>query len=277
MTATDAEVLEEVRAFWDRRPCNIRHSPQPVGTLTYFEEVSARRYHVEPHIAEFADFPHWHRRLVLEVGCGIGTDLAEFVRHRAQVIGLELSPESAKLARRRLEVTEYGTRLGRVVVHNVEDAIRGWHPPVLDWPHAPTGTPPDLIYSMGVLHHTPRPDRALRHLFDISDRRTELRIMLYHRWSTKVLAVWRGPIARRSEAQRGSPVTWTYSRRGARRLLETNGWAVQSIKVRHIFPYRVRDYVQHRCVKRFPWNLIPTRPLDRLLGWHLLIVARPRL
>ena len=269
--------VQEVQAFWDRRPCNLRHSPLPVGTLAYFQEVSERRYLVEPHIATFAQFGRWDQRRVLEVGCGIGTDLARFARNGAQVIGIDLSPESVKLARRRLEVEGLE---GAVVTHDVEEPLDR----VLEhWRWFP-GEPPELIYAMGVLHHTPHPNVALRNLRRYADARTELRIMLYHRWSTKALAIylttwpwrWRGAVARRSEAQRGSPVTFTYSRRQARRLLEENGWQVDSVTCRHIFSYRVRDYVRYQYVKRFPWTLLPTRPLDRLVGWHLLIVARPR-
>jgi SAM-dependent methyltransferase len=270
--------IEQVRAFWDKRPCNIRHSRAQLGSYAYFKQVSERRYMVEPHIAEFADFGRWDQFRVLEVGCGIGTDLARFAVNGAAVIGLELSPASAELAAQRLRVESLD---GQVEVHDIERPLGP-----LTWPWIYGGHgPPDLIYSIGVLHHTPHPDRALRNLRAVAARNTELRIMLYHRWSTKALAIyastwpwrWRGAVARRSEAQRGSPVTYTYSRRGARRLLEANGWQVDSVQVRHIFPYRVRDYVQHRYVKRFPWNLLPTRPLDRLLGWHLLIVARPRI
>ena len=42
--------ITTVQAYWDRRPCNIRHSNAPVGTREYFEEVEARKYFVEPHI-----------------------------------------------------------------------------------------------------------------------------------------------------------------------------------------------------------------------------------
>jgi SAM-dependent methyltransferase len=272
--------VEEVRAFWDNRPCNVRHGISPVGTLDYFREVSTRRHLVEPHIRVFMQAGRWDQRRVLEVGCGIGTDLAHFARHGAAVVGTELSPVSATLAWRRLLV-EGLHHDADVVLHDAEV-------PFTDigsrWPATYGGDgPPDLIYSFGVLHHTPDPARALRNLRAIAAYETELRVMLYHRWSTKALAIWlstapwrwRGAVARRSEAQQGSPVTHVYSRRQARQLLAAAGWQVESMQVRHIFPYRVRDYVQHRYVRRCPWNVLPTRPLDRLLGWHLLIVARP--
>ena len=41
--------IDRVRDFWNRRPCNIRHSPKAVGSREYFDEVEARKYKVEPH------------------------------------------------------------------------------------------------------------------------------------------------------------------------------------------------------------------------------------
>ena len=66
--------IDQVEDFWNRRPCNIRHSPKPVGSREYFDEVDARRYFVEPHILRFAQFERWRGKRVLEIGCGIGTD-----------------------------------------------------------------------------------------------------------------------------------------------------------------------------------------------------------
>ncbi len=33
--------IEKVQEFWDRRPCDIPHSPKAVGTCEYFGEVQA--------------------------------------------------------------------------------------------------------------------------------------------------------------------------------------------------------------------------------------------
>ncbi len=46
--------IVDVTSYWDRRPCNIRHSPREIGTREYFDEVEARKYFVEPHIPGFA-------------------------------------------------------------------------------------------------------------------------------------------------------------------------------------------------------------------------------
>ncbi len=94
--------VEQVRNYWDQRPCNIRHSPKPVGTREYFDEVEARKYFVEPHIRRFAEFERWRGKKVLEIGCGIGTDTVNFARQGAFVTAVDLSPQSLELARRRV-------------------------------------------------------------------------------------------------------------------------------------------------------------------------------
>ncbi|MEM2174196.1 MAG: hypothetical protein QXI58_01025 [Candidatus Micrarchaeia archaeon] len=53
------ELIKKVKEYWDRRPCNIRHSLKPIGTKEYFDEVEARKYFVEPHIPKFAQFERY--------------------------------------------------------------------------------------------------------------------------------------------------------------------------------------------------------------------------
>src|SRR6266516_3795090 len=105
------DVLSEVRAFWDRRPCNIRHSPRRVGTREYYDEVEARKYFVEPHIPGFAQFERWRGKKVLEIGCGIGTDAVNFARQGSDLTAVELTERSLEVCQRRLEVYGLTARL----------------------------------------------------------------------------------------------------------------------------------------------------------------------
>jgi ubiquinone/menaquinone biosynthesis C-methylase UbiE len=112
--------IERVAAFWNRRPCNIRHSPREVGSKEYFDDVEARKYLVEPHIPRFADFSRWAGKKVLEIGCGIGTDTINFGRHGANVTAVDLSEKSLEIARRRADVFHLQDRI-RFVLADAED------------------------------------------------------------------------------------------------------------------------------------------------------------
>ena len=267
--------LQEVKEYWDRRPCNIRHSPKPIGSRDYFDEVESRKYFVEPHIPDFADFPRWRGKDVLEIGCGIGTDSVNFVRNGANLTIVELSSESLAITKKRLELEHLRANL----VNGNAEELNELLPPEKKF---------DVIYSFGVIHHTPHPERVVEAITKRLKPDGELRIMLYARHSWKVLWIyarygwrepwnWRKLIAKYSEAQIGSPVSYVYSGSEARNLLRN--FKIVSISKDHIFPYRISDYVQYRFVKNWYFRWMPNawfRWLERRLGWHLLIVAHPR-
>jgi 2-polyprenyl-3-methyl-5-hydroxy-6-metoxy-1,4-benzoquinol methylase len=274
MSFSEVEI-GRVREYWDQRPCNIRHSTQPVGSREYFDEVEARKYLVEPHIPVFAEFEKWRGKRVLEIGCGIGTDTVNFARHGARVTSVDLSEKSLELAQQRAAV--YGVQEQVQFYRGNAEELNSFMP-VETY---------DLIYSFGVIHHTPHPERVLEQLRSYAQAGTTVKIMVYHRRSWKVLWIllsegrgqfWKlaDLVAKNSEAQTGCPITYTYSRREGRELLERHGFSVRSAAVDHIFPYRIQDYVQYRYVAEFYFRWMPAglfRALERRLGWHLCITA----
>ena len=100
--------IAKVSKFWNDRPCNIRHSKEPVGSREYFDEVATRKYFVESHIPGFAQFDRWKGKKVLEIGCGIGTDSISFAKSGADLTIVELSEKSLEICRKRFEV--YGLK-----------------------------------------------------------------------------------------------------------------------------------------------------------------------
>lgn len=266
--------VEAVQEYWDRRPCNLRHSTAPVGTRQYFDEVEARKHFVEPHIPRFAEFERWKGKRVLEIGCGLGTATVAFARAGAEVTAVDLSAKSLELARQRVEVYGLTDRV-TLLQANAEQLSE-----VV--PKAPF----DLVYSFGVIHHTPHPERVIREIQTHYVRPgTTLKLMVYHRYSWKVLGIiaaygfafWKVDelVARHSEAQTGCPVTYSYGRRSVARLIGP-AFRIRDIFVDHIFPYRVQDYVQYRYVKEWYWRCLPApvfRGLERRLGWHLCVTA----
>jgi 2-polyprenyl-3-methyl-5-hydroxy-6-metoxy-1,4-benzoquinol methylase len=276
IAARFAEVqVERVKDYWDRRPCNIRHSPRPIGTKEYFDEVEARKYFVEPHIPGFAQFERWQGKRVLEIGCGIGTDTINFARHGARVTAVDLSEKSLEIAR------------GRTSVYGLRDRVQFFSGNAEELNRFVPVEPYDLIYSFGVIHHTPHPEAVLEGLKKYARPGTTVKIMVYHRRSWKVMWIlltegkgrfWnlQDLVTKNSEAQMGCPVTFTYTRREGRGLLERHGFRVREVQVDHIFPYRVPDYVQYRYVREPYFRLMPPalfRSLEKRLGWHLCLTA----
>ena len=167
----DVASIETVAEYWNRRPCNIRHSTAEVGTRAYFDGVEERKYFVEPHIPDFAEFARWHDKRVLEIGCGLGTDATNFARAGAEYTGVELSEVSLGLARKRFEV--FGLN-GTFVHANAEQLTDHVHRASFD-----------LVYSFGVIHHTPNPDAVLRQARKVIRPNGEFRLMLYAKDSWK--------------------------------------------------------------------------------------------
>ncbi len=274
MTYFSKTSIKKVQRYWDKRPCNIRHSRSKVGTKKYFDEVEKRKYFIEPHIPEFAQFSKWKGKKVLEIGCGIGTDTINFARAGAKVTAVEISRKSLNLAKKRAKVYGLENRV-KFYLANAEELSKVV--PVM---------PYDLIYSFGVVHHTPRPGEVIKEIKKYIHNNTIIKIMIYHRYAWKVLwillklgkgAFWKMDelIAMNSEAATGSPVTHIYSKDQVKKLLR--GFKIESMSIDHIFPYSIPEYRKYQYKKVWYFSFLP-KPIFRWLethfGWHLLITAK---
>jgi SAM-dependent methyltransferase len=255
MTAT----IEEVKKFWNDRPCNVRHSSKEIGTKEYFNEVTKKKFFVEPHILNFTKFPEWENKKVLEIGCGLGTVGINFSFNGADYTGVELSEESLSLAKKRFEVFEQN---GTFYSGNAEQLSS----------FVPVETY-DLIYSFGVIHHSPHPEKIISEIKKYMNENSVLKIMLYAKDSWKNYMIDAG--LDQPEAQYGCPIANTYTKQDVVELL--NEYEILSIEQDHIFPYQVELYKTGEYVKQ-PWfaDMPPQmfRTLEKNLGWHLLITAK---
>lgn len=255
MTAT----ITEVKKFWDDRPCNVRHSSKEVGTKEYFEEVERKKFFVEPHILDFTNFPEWKGKKVLEIGCGLATAGINFALNGAEYTGVELSESSLELAKKRFEV--FGQE-SNFYVGNAEELSS----------FVPAETY-DLIYSFGVIHHSPQPEKIIAEIKKYMNENSVLKIMLYAKDSWKNYMIDSG--LDQPEAQYGCPIALTYTKQEVVDLL--SDYEVISIEQDHIFPYQVEPYKNGEYIKQ-PWfETMPPemfRTLEKNLGWHLLITAK---
>ena len=250
--------IDDVRTYWDDRPCNVKHSKKEVGTKEYFDEVERKRYTAEPHIPSFAGFSNTKGKKVLEVGCGMATEGINYARAGATYTGTDLSIESLDLAKKRFKV--YNNK-GNFYLGNSEELSS----------FVPVETY-DLIYSFGVIHHSPHPEKIISEIKKYMNKDSTLKIMLYASESWKNYMIEAG--YDQPEAQYGCPIAHTYTKDEVRELLD--GFDV-TIEQNHIFPYQIEPYKRGEFVKQ-PWfEAMPDEIFEVLkknLGWHLLITAK---
>ena len=141
----NADLKERVRAFWQAHPCGTKFSDAEMGTPEFFERVEAHRYDKEWHIPDAADFAGTRGLRVLEIGCGLGTDGAQFAKAGADYTGIDLTDAAIDLARTRFEVSGLKGEFRVADAENLDFADDSF----------------DRVYSHGVLHHTPDTARAV--------------------------------------------------------------------------------------------------------------------
>jgi ubiquinone/menaquinone biosynthesis C-methylase UbiE len=160
--------VADVRNYWDSNPCNADLSQQK-DRRRYFEEISQKRFQRrEWHVPIVARFDSFRGKDVLEIGCGIATDGLEFARNGANYVGVDLTPHSIELSKERFGLFEMP---GRFEVANAEER--------LPFPDATF----DHIYSFGVIHHSPTPERIVREIRRVLRPGGTLTVMLYNRRS----------------------------------------------------------------------------------------------
>ena len=161
------ELKEKIQIFWNKKPCGTFGNIPEELNKEYFEKIWKRRYNLEPFISSIADFDNSKGKKVLEIGCGIGMDGAEFAKHGAIYTGIDLSDVSIKTCLKHFEL--YGLS-GNIINADVENL------PFEDDSF-------DIIYSWGVLHHTPNMQKGIDELYRVLKPNGKIIIMIYNRYS----------------------------------------------------------------------------------------------
>ena len=165
MSQSNTQLKERVREFWQTHPCGTKFAHAQPGSRTFYELVEQHRYQKEWHIPEAARFSETRNLRVLEIGCGLGTDGAQFAKAGADYTGIDLTEAAVDLARRRFELFSLPGAF------RVADAER------LDLPDNSF----DVVYSHGVLHHTPDTAAAIKEIHRVLRPGGRAVVMLYHR------------------------------------------------------------------------------------------------
>lgn len=164
----EKEMKAQIRKYWNKRVCGAEAASSTKYSPQYFDELEDYRYNIQSEIFSFAQFTRFHGKKILEVGIGSGTDFIQWVRAGAKAYGVDLTEEAVRHAKKRLDI--YGLSAEEVRVADVENL-----------PYADDTF--DLVYSWGVIHHTPNTIKALEELIRVTRRGGKIKIMIYNRRS----------------------------------------------------------------------------------------------
>ncbi|MGI8898677.1 MAG: class I SAM-dependent methyltransferase [Pyrinomonadaceae bacterium] len=156
---------ERVRAFWQANPCGTKFADAAPGTRRFYELVEDHRYGKEWHIPQAAEFVRAEGLKVLEIGCGLGTDGAQFAKAGADYTGVDLTDAAIELAKKRFDLFNLSGKFQTADAEKLDFADDSF----------------DLVYSHGVLHHTPDTESAVKEIYRVLRPGGRAVVMLYHR------------------------------------------------------------------------------------------------
>ncbi len=252
------ELSASVRRYWNARVHDLDMTEHEVGTLGFFDDLDAYRFAKLRYLPGLVDFNGYAGRAVVEIGCGIGTDLLRFARGGAQVTGVDVSETAIGLARRNLAL--HGAT-GRLLVG---DGAR--------LPFADRSV--DLVYAHGVLQYAAEPRRVVEEAQRVLRPGGEAIFMVYNRrsWLMAMSKLMKVPLEHAD-----APGLTFYTIPEFRRLLA--GFAGVRI-VPERFPVRSKLHKGWKAALYNglfvgAFNVVP-RPVVRALGWHLMAFCRTR-
>lgn len=249
---------EAIRDYWNTRIHDLEMTSHPVGSQEFFADLDEYRFDKLRYLPQLVDFAHGFRdQAVLEIGCGIGTDLVRFARGGARVTGIDLAQTAIDLAITNARYAGVSDRAD----------LRVGDGEALPFPDASV----DVVYAHGVLQYAARPERIVAEAHRVLRPGGRGIFMVYNRVSwlhalSKVMKV--------ALEHEDAPVLRKYSIGEFRALLAPFG-AVEIVPER--FPVKSR---LHGGWKGAAFNVgfvgafnaLP-RAWVRPLGWHLMAFA----
>jgi 2-polyprenyl-3-methyl-5-hydroxy-6-metoxy-1,4-benzoquinol methylase len=248
--------IASIQRYWNERIHDLKMTSHEVGSPEFFKDLDAYRFDKLHYLPRLVDFGGYSGLRLLEVGCGIGTDLVRFARGGAKVTGIDLSETAIELARRNFEL------------NGLQADLRCANGEALPFP---TGSF-DVVYAHGVLQYTADAPSMLAECRRALKPGGEAIFMVYNRISwLNALSVVAGVQLEHEDA----PVLRKYSAVELRRLLADFS-DVRIVPERFPVKSRLHGGWKGRLFNSAfvgLFNLVPG-VLVRRFGWHLMAFAR---
>lgn len=270
------DLKEESKRTWGNSPAGTTHSlnHQP-GTKEFFEEAIKKRSEYEmPWLEDFFKFTSTKGKSVLEIGSGVGFDAYSFIKAGANYRGVDITPENIGRATKHMALMNLEGTFTEGDVENLKAPLNHY----------------DIVFSNGVLHHTPDIETAFKKLHMSLKTGGEIWITVYNRnsiffWFHLFLGEWicRRQFLKMSLSQRVSKIEYNsldttplvnlYSSSEIKNLLEKNGFKVYDLAIRKL---NKEDFPTFRPL-RLIFESLPQKfvnALSKKFGWYICVKAK---
>jgi SAM-dependent methyltransferase len=249
--------IDEIARYWNHRIHDLEMTDAEAGTRAFFDDLDDYRFDKLRYLPQLVDFSAFRGQRLLEVGCGIGTDLVRFARGGARVTGVDLAPTAIDLAHQNFELNGLAAEALRVA--NGEAL-----------PYADNAF--DVVYGHGVIQYTADPAALIRECHRVLKPGGTAIFMVYNRvsWLNALSKVMKVPLEHED-----APVLKKFS------IAEFRGLLAPFADVRIVperFPVRSRLHggwkgMAFNTLFVGAFNALP-RAWVRPFGWHLMAFCR---
>jgi len=163
--APSINLKKQVQSFWEHSPCDSWFADGQPGTPGFYRTLDEHRYRVHPKLLSAIGLEKTSGLRVLEIGCGCGSEAERLARAGAHYTAVDLTNAALHLTKERFRLAG----LKGNFTQGDEESL----------PFADDSF--DLVYSHGVLHHTPDTAQAIREVYRVLSPSGRAVIMLYHR------------------------------------------------------------------------------------------------
>ncbi len=159
----------EIKNYWEDKQPNTWYGND------YFK-IEERKYnYFYPHIPKVAEFNKYEGKKVLEVGVGMGMDLKQYAQNRAICTGIDLTEGAIEKTRKLFDYHKLKAELKVMDAENLNFEDNKF----------------DMVYSAGVLHHTPDTQKAIDEIYRVLKPDGKAIILLYSKtWQHYIMRVF---------------------------------------------------------------------------------------
>lgn len=165
---------DQVKDFWEDGSCGEVYATGQ-SELEYYEVHRKARYALEPYIPVFAKFHEGEGKDVLEIGVGMGADHVEWAKSNPKTLtGIDLTSRAVEHTQKRLKQYALDSDVKPGDAENLPFENESF----------------DIVYSWGVLHHSPETAKAIKEVHRVLRNGGIARIMIYHKYSMVGYMLW---------------------------------------------------------------------------------------